>query len=245
MSERLYAFLLKLYPDHFRRTYRDEALLLVRDRACDEKGFRSGLRLWLDLLLDLAVSLPREYRRRPTTPIAAAQAGNGERSFQLLAEPSLKLVLLCLGGTLSVLLFWGCVFVAAHSGSFPALIPPGLLFEGLTQSTPTPVDDPPEAASQSGNSILAAGAYSLCVTARRDIPANSVPPLFQYRFAPPGATGAALLDGEVVRRFKNEQRVAIGRQVFAGDHQFVLYLDKPAERTFMSVNGYLDSCRVQ
>ena len=39
MSEKLYAFLLKLYPDHFRRTYGDEALRLVRDRARDEKGF--------------------------------------------------------------------------------------------------------------------------------------------------------------------------------------------------------------
>jgi len=243
MSERVYAFLLKLYPDHFRRTYGDEALLLVRDRACAENGFRSGLRLWLDLLLDLAMSLPREYRRPPATPVAAAQTVNGECSFQLLAEPSLKPALLCFGGTLSVLLFWGCVFVAAHSGSFPALIPPGLLFQGLAE--PAPVDDPSEAASPGRNSILAAGANSLCVTARRDIPANSVSPLFLFRFAPPGASGAALLDGEVVRRFKNEQRLAIGRHVFAGAHQFVLYLDKPAARTFLSINGYLDSCRVQ
>ena len=86
MSEKLYEFLLKLYPEHFRRTYGDEALRLVRDRARSEKGFLSGLRLWLDLLLDLAKSLPREYSNPPTTPIAAAQPLNGERSFQLLAE---------------------------------------------------------------------------------------------------------------------------------------------------------------
>ncbi len=69
MSEKLYAFLLKLYPDHFRRTYGDEALRRVRDRASSENGFLSGFRLWLDLLLDLAKSLPREY-----TP-----AGNANR----------------------------------------------------------------------------------------------------------------------------------------------------------------------
>ncbi len=74
MSEKLYEFLLKLYPDHFRRTYGDEALRLVRDRARSEKGFLSGLRLWLDLLLDLAISLPREYSNAPTTPIVAAAA---------------------------------------------------------------------------------------------------------------------------------------------------------------------------
>jgi len=86
MSERLYMFLLKLYPDHFRRTYGDEALRLVRDRASTENGFLSGLGPWLDLLLDFAISLPWEYSRAPTTAILAPQPLNGERSFQLLAE---------------------------------------------------------------------------------------------------------------------------------------------------------------
>jgi len=45
MSEKLYDLLLKLYPEQFRRTFGDEALRLVRDRARDEKGFLSGLRL--------------------------------------------------------------------------------------------------------------------------------------------------------------------------------------------------------
>ncbi len=118
MSEKLYAFLLKLYPDHFRRTYGDEALRLVRDRASSENGFLSGFRLWLDLLLDLAKSLPREYSNPPATPIVATQFLNSERSFQLLAERSLNPTLLCLGGTLSAVLFWVCVFVVAHSGGF-------------------------------------------------------------------------------------------------------------------------------
>ncbi len=63
MSEKLYEFLLRLYPEHFRRTYGDEALRLVRDRARSEKGFLSGLRLWLDLLLDLAKSLPSRIQQ--------------------------------------------------------------------------------------------------------------------------------------------------------------------------------------
>lgn len=63
MSEKIYVLLLKLYPNHFRRAYGDEAVRLVLDRARDEKGFFRGVRLWLDLLVDLAISLPREYSK--------------------------------------------------------------------------------------------------------------------------------------------------------------------------------------
>src|ERR1700743_299368 len=118
MSEKLYALLLKLYPDHFRRAYSDEALRLVRDRAQDQKGFISGLRLWLDLLADLALSLPREYRRAPRAPMAA-QPLNGEPSFQLLVGGSLHPTLLCLAGALSAMLLWMCVSVVGHTKIFP------------------------------------------------------------------------------------------------------------------------------
>src|SRR5437868_13009952 len=89
-SAKLYSFLLKLYPNHFRREYGDEALRLVLDRARDEKGFLCGLRLWFDLLADLAISLPREYSKAPATRIAKAVKAivatpvNGGPSFQLL-----------------------------------------------------------------------------------------------------------------------------------------------------------------
>src|SRR4051812_34928553 len=61
MSEKIYAFLLRLYPAAFRDAYSDDALQLVRDRAHDERGFIAKLRLWLDLLSDLAVSLQRGF----------------------------------------------------------------------------------------------------------------------------------------------------------------------------------------
>ena len=38
MSEKIYAWLLRLYPSHFRKTYGEEALQLFRDRARDENG---------------------------------------------------------------------------------------------------------------------------------------------------------------------------------------------------------------
>ena len=59
------------FPSHFRNTYGDEALQLFRDRARDETGFFLRFRLWLDLLVDLAPSLPQEYRRSRAVPIRA------------------------------------------------------------------------------------------------------------------------------------------------------------------------------
>ncbi len=257
MSEKLYEFLLKLYPDHFRRTYGDEALRLVRDRARSEKGFLSGVCLWLDLLWDLAISLPREYSNAPTTPIVATQLLNGERSFQLLAEPSLSPTLLCLGGTLSAALFWLCVFVVAHSGGFPALFPAPLLPQEQAQSTLGQVGYPDEeespirgsahnlAASGSSRHSLSAGVHSFCMSAKQEIPSNSPHPLLAFHFASPGASGVALIDGKAVKIFRYEQRLSIRAHVFAGNHQFVLYLDRPAENTFVSSNDDFEYCQAK
>jgi hypothetical protein len=44
-----------------------------------------------------------------------------------------------------------------------------------------------------------------------------------------------------VKIFKNQQRLSIRAHVFAGDHQFVLHLDRPAENTFMSSNDDFES----
>jgi hypothetical protein len=61
MSEKIYAWLLHLYPSQFREAYGSEVLQLFRDRVRNEKGFFPCLRLWLDLIVDLAISIPREY----------------------------------------------------------------------------------------------------------------------------------------------------------------------------------------
>jgi hypothetical protein len=59
MSERIYAWVLMLYPRTFREQYGRAALDLFRDRLRGENKFR----LWLDVLADLMVSLPREHAR--------------------------------------------------------------------------------------------------------------------------------------------------------------------------------------
>jgi hypothetical protein len=233
MSEKLYALLLKLYPEHFRRTYGDEALRMVRDRARDEKGFLSGFRLWLDLLADLAISLPREYNKAPTMPIVAAQPVNGDPLFQLLTERSLNPALLFLGGMLSAVLFCSCVTVVAHNRTFPTLFRDQHSLQWLVQ------DELALARSPSEEEV---SAYSFCMTARRDIPNNSVQPLLTFYFAPPGASGVARIDGKVVKTFRNEQRLPIRADVLAGDHQFALHLDGPAGNTSMSSNDDFKYC---
>src|SRR3979490_2054479 len=72
MSEVIFRLLLHLYPSRFRQEYGDEALQLFRDRTHDETGVWPSVRLWLDLLTDLVISLPRTYCfTRPE--VAAAQ----------------------------------------------------------------------------------------------------------------------------------------------------------------------------
>jgi hypothetical protein len=63
-----------LGQEQWKTSYGDEALQLFRDRARDERGFLSGLRLWLDLLGDLAISIPREYRSIPATVVVGSAA---------------------------------------------------------------------------------------------------------------------------------------------------------------------------
>ena len=101
---------------------------------------------------------------------------------------------------------------------------------------PLDVDNPPKS-----RTISSIGAYSFCMTAHRDIPVNST--LFTFNFVPPGASGAALIDGKIVAKFKNEQHLLIHGNVSAGDHRFVLSLDRPAENTFMSSNDDFKYCQ--
>ena len=104
MSEKIYAWLLRFFPPYFRKTYGDEALLLFRDRFRDERGFFRRLRLWLDLLFDLAIALPREHRRVRPGLVAASTLHRleGVPSFQVMEDEPLRSGALLLGGILAV-----------------------------------------------------------------------------------------------------------------------------------------------
>ena len=72
MSEKIYTWLLRLCPSHFRQAYGEAALQLGRNRSRHERGFFPDLRLWLDLLADLAISVPRQYHRVQPAPIGVS-----------------------------------------------------------------------------------------------------------------------------------------------------------------------------
>src|SRR6266853_7044740 len=61
MSEKIYACLRRLYPANFRQAHGDDALQLFRVRLRDETGFFRRTRLWFDIFVDLAISLPHLY----------------------------------------------------------------------------------------------------------------------------------------------------------------------------------------
>jgi Peptidase family S41/N-terminal domain of Peptidase_S41 in eukaryotic IRBP len=104
MSEKIYAWLLRLYPSHFRKAYGDAALQLFRDRARHEKGFFLRVRLWLDVLGDLALSVPREYRYAQPALIRASALHrvDGVPSFYVLGDESPGLGALLFGFVLSL-----------------------------------------------------------------------------------------------------------------------------------------------
>lgn len=68
---------------------------------------------------------------------------------------------------------------------------------------------------------------------------------FAFNFARPGASGVALIDGKAVKLFRYEQRLSVRAHVFAGNHQFVLYPDKPAQNTFVSSNDDFEYCQAK
>jgi hypothetical protein len=106
MSEKIFRLLLQLYPPRFRHEYGDEALQLFHDRARDETGAWSALRLWLDLLADLVTSLARGYRPLHPKPANASLNARlkGAPAFFVFDTASPGRRPLLLGGLLSLII---------------------------------------------------------------------------------------------------------------------------------------------
>jgi peptidase S41-like protein len=119
MSEKIYACLLRLFPSHFREAYGDEALQLFRDRARDEKGFFQQIGLWLDLLADLAISVPRQCRCvRPALAGAAVQQRLGSApAFFVLIDESPGPEALIFGCVLSMIALSTFSILLSHGGN--------------------------------------------------------------------------------------------------------------------------------
>ncbi len=123
MSEKIYAWLLRLFPSRFRKAYGEDALQLFRDRSRDENGFFPSLRLWLDLLADLAISAPREYyHAQPALIGASAQRRlDGTPSFQILEGESPRPEALFSAALLSLVSFVAIPVLIGQGGTYRAL----------------------------------------------------------------------------------------------------------------------------
>ena len=66
MSEKVYGWLLRLYPRRFRREYGDAMCQLFRDRVNAEHSTFGMVRLWFEIVRDLVVSVPRQHLERPS-----------------------------------------------------------------------------------------------------------------------------------------------------------------------------------
>lgn len=143
MSEKIYAWLLRLYPSSFQKAYGEEALQLFRDRARDEKGFLSGLRLWLDLLGDLAISVPREYRSVSAAVVVnqAKHLSDGTPSFHILEAEAFSSRSLFYGGIASLAVYASILLLIGHGGNpFPISAPD---FQRLPRYSGTIAKPPP------------------------------------------------------------------------------------------------------
>ena len=119
MSDKVYSWLLRLYPSHFRQAYGEEARQLFRDRARAEKGFLPAVRLWLDLLVDLAISVPREYRYgQPQVQAATRQPVEASPSFHVLEVEPPRFGALFLGGLFSLVALYGISVLFSHPGEY-------------------------------------------------------------------------------------------------------------------------------
>lgn len=146
MSEKLCALLVRLYPPGFRQRYGEEALRLVRERARDEKGALRQLRLWFDLIRDLAATVPLYGARSPISQISLAP--RGAPSFMLLGHESPSATPLFAGFLVSLTLMAAFPLALSGSGSggkwnFPRL--------PLAQVTPPRADPQP---ASGGSSVL-------------------------------------------------------------------------------------------
>jgi len=120
MSEKIYALLLRMYPARFRQAYGDAALQLFRDRFRDERGFVPRLRLWLDLVGDLAVSVPREYRKASPalSALPAAQPSAEMLSFRILQDEPPRPEAIFIGSLLSLAAVGAFAIAIGHAGDY-------------------------------------------------------------------------------------------------------------------------------
>src|SRR6266480_1872340 len=215
MSEKIYAWLLRLFPSRFREAYGEEALQLVRDRCCDEKGILLRLRPWLDMLGVLALSVPRAYFRvQPElTSYAAHLRSEGVPSLLILPDESLGAGTLFLGGVLTLAATIAFSFLLNHGVKhvpLSALIRPARSSADHRSSSFSPRPPEPARDSQEGGIAAASGRQpEMAATSSR--PQNSKP-----NDAP--SNGPTPADALRPRKEESGQLLRSSNAILAGAH---------------------------
>ena len=215
MSEKIYAWLLRLYPSHFRETYGEDALQLFRDRSRDETGALLRLRLWADLLGDLALSVPREYFHvQPRlASLSAHLRPEGVPSFFVFADESLGPGALLFGGVLSIaalVTFSVLLNRGVKSVPLSALIRP-------TESSPTARSSPYDSsAPKAANTTEEKASESK----------ESQPPEMASTPSQPGKGGAGRMQGSVKLNAVERRRIVDAAAMILERH----YVDRDKGR---------------
>ncbi|HEY1272677.1 MAG TPA: S41 family peptidase, partial [Terriglobales bacterium] len=232
MSEKAFRLLLHLYPPRFRHEYGDEALQLFRDRARDETGVWLSIRLWLDLIADLVLSLARPDRyRQPDVPGASAKAClDGTPTFFVFETTSPGRRPLLLGGLLSLVTLIFFPRLMSEFGNFRPSSGWSFASPGAFQRQSR---EPEQPASRSGQDVQGPrGANpSLDASSRRRIIASAIVAIKQHHIDPLEAQKAA--DALLAHEGQGDDDAATTTEEFArlatqqmreatGDHQLEL-----------------------
>jgi hypothetical protein len=112
MSEKMFAFLLSLYPPGFRERYFQEAMLLYRDRYRHETGLFRRARLWWDVLTDFVTGFPRAWQTSCSVVAVPSESRilNGP-SFHLLHSEPLMPAAIVVSGMLTLCAVGAFTFV--------------------------------------------------------------------------------------------------------------------------------------
>jgi non-heme chloroperoxidase len=105
LSEKIFAFLLRLYPSSFRKEYETEALQIFRDRLQNERGLFRRARLWCDLARDFVsgLTLAYQYSRESGDRRALAASAGAVPSFGTLEEEPVDRMAMLLGSAMSLI----------------------------------------------------------------------------------------------------------------------------------------------
>lgn len=114
MSEKIFTFLLRLYPARFRQRFQAEALELFRARLHDERGIQRRVRLWMDLFADFVVGLRLAYRNSYPAAATATQV-TGIPAFRMLEEEPLRPGSIVVGGISATAALAFFVYVMSHA----------------------------------------------------------------------------------------------------------------------------------